>query len=287
MMPIATTYRSVLGALVCATCLAACADPLPENPGNYQPYQSSELQPLDCVPNLDGKITAREMAPQVGVPERFLVSPVGQTRPVDLMGRPRGNEYVWDWSAQIPSDQLATIEASSLGDKWYADSFPNGQFVAPFDLSGKTDAIYSLTDEALLLHGIASSQENPPEGQTLLIYNQPVELYRFPIAPGHNWVSVGEVQNGTLRGLPYAGRDTYEVNVAATGELDLPSFSFDQVQKVETKVTVEPAAGRSVTTRQVSFLFECFGEVARATSQDGETNDNFSTAAQVRRLGFQ
>jgi hypothetical protein len=99
-------------------------------------------------------------------------------------------------------------------------------------------------------------------------------------------VSVGEVENAKFRGLPYAGRDIYEVKVAAMGELALPSFSFEQVHKVHTKVTVQPAAGESSSTRQVSFLFECFGEVARATSQDGETEQDFSTAAEVRRLGF-
>lgn len=271
----------------CALFVGACADPLPENPADYEPYRAGELEPLDCVPNLDGKITAREMAAQVGVPVRFLVSPDGATRPVDLQGRPRGDQFVWDWSAELPTDQVATIEASALDGKWYADRFPDGQFVAAFDLGGSTEAVYSLTDNALRLHGIASAQENPAAGQTLLIYDTPVELYRFPIEPGRDWVSVGEVDHGTLRGLPYAGRDIYEVNVDAMGELELPSFNFSQVHKVQTKVTVEPAAGQAVTTRQTSFLFECFGEVARATSQEGESDPDFSTAAEVRRLGFQ
>ena len=37
-------------------------------------------------------------------------------------------------------------------------------------------------------------------------------------------------------------------------------------------------------TYQISFLFECFGEVARATSQPNETNQDFTTAAEVRRF---
>jgi hypothetical protein len=37
-------------------------------------------------------------------------------------------------------------------------------------------------------------------------------------------------------------------------------------------------------TRQDSYLFECFGEVARATSQPNETSDDFTTAAEVRRF---
>ena len=44
--------------------------------------------------------------------------------------------------------------------------------------------------------------------------------------------------------------------------------------------------GASVSRRQVSFLFECFGEVARATSRDDEQAVDFTTAAEVRRLGM-
>jgi hypothetical protein len=45
--------------------------------------------------------------------------------------------------------------------------------------------------------------------------------------------------------------------------------------------------GPSVITQQSSWLFECFGEVARATSAVGETNPDFTTAAEVRRLSLQ
>jgi hypothetical protein len=282
------SIRSACWALLALAALFAanCADPLPENPADYEPYEARELEPLDCVPNLDGQIDADEMTPKVGVPVRYLVSPDGEHRAVDLAGQPRGDRFVWDWSEEVPSDQLAVVEATSLSERWYADSFPNGQFVAPFDLGAKTEAIYSRTDSALRLHGIASRQEDPASGKILLAYDSPVELYRFPIEPGRDWVSVGEVQDGTFRGSPYAGRDTYEVEVSATGELSLPQMTFKQVHKVHTKVTVQPAAGQTSTTRQVSFLFECFGEVARATAQEGDPDKNFSTAAEVRRLGF-
>jgi len=53
-----------------------------------------------------------------------------------------------------------------------------------------------------------------------------------------------------------------------------------------TKVTVEPAVGDAVVRRQVSFYAECFAEVARATSADGETTDLFTTATELRRLGY-
>jgi hypothetical protein len=99
------------------------------------------------------------------------------------------------------------------------------------------------------------------------------------------WTSTGVVMNGTLRGLPYAGQDTYELTDDATGELVLPDLTFEQAHRVRSKVTVAPSAGATITTKQVSFFFECFGEVARATSQPNETQDDFTTAAEVRRFG--
>jgi hypothetical protein len=51
-------------------------------------------------------------------------------------------------------------------------------------------------------------------------------------------------------------------------------------------VILQPAVGATVITRQTSFLFECFGEVARATSVQNEENEKFTTAAEVRRLGL-
>jgi hypothetical protein len=50
--------------------------------------------------------------------------------------------------------------------------------------------------------------------------------------------------------------------------------------------TTFSAGGAPQINRQVSFLSECFGEVGRASSQPGETNDNFTTAAEQRRLGM-
>jgi hypothetical protein len=49
---------------------------------------------------------------------------------------------------------------------------------------------------------------------------------------------------------------------------------------------VQPSAGASTVRRQTSFFFECFGEVARAVSRNGETQDDFTSALELRRLGL-
>ena len=251
-------------------------------------YVPGDPTPLGCTPNLDGQIDASELTPAVGVPVSYLVSPAGSMPTVDVAGRVDDEgRRVWDWSLDDGTDQLATLEARTLDGQWFADSFPGGELVTPLDAGGRTVGVYIHDERALWILGIASVDREPSEGQTLVVYDEPVPLYRFPIAPGDEHVAVGEVRDATLRGLPYAGRDVYEVRVDAVGRLELPDLGFDQVHRVRTRVTAEPAAGMPVSQRQVSYLFECFGEVARATSQPNETEENFTTASEVRRLALE
>jgi hypothetical protein len=266
----------------------ACSDNLTPPP-DHEPYGDGGLMPpLGCVPNLDGRIEAGELVAALGVPVTYLASPAGEARPVDLVGAvDAAGRRVWDWSAPADSDRALVITAAPLTGKWYAASFPPGQFVTPLDAGGSVEAVYRQEESAILLCGMASALPDPPEGQTLLVYDTPVTLYQFPLAPGSQWVSVGTVQNGVIRELPYAGRDTYEVTVDAAGQLKLPDLTFSQALRVRTTVNTEPAVGMSFSQRQVSFLFECFGEVARAKSALNEPNVDFTTATEIRRLGLE
>ncbi len=282
----ASEIRHIAAAAALALTCAACGDNLTRPPA-LDSYEGSAPAPLECVPNLDGQLDADELREALGIPVSFLVSPAGSTRTVDLAGQvnPDGDRR-WDLSQAATNDQLARIEATALGDQWYAPEYPGGTFVAPADAAGTLFNVLNRDDSGLYLHGIASTQESPAEGQTLLKYEQPVALYLFPLTPGKTWVSVGQARNSTVRGLPYAGTDTYETTVEARGQLALPDLTFDDAYQVHTRVVVAPAVGQSIRTRQVSYLFECFGEVARVTSQPEETDTFFTTAAEVRRLGI-
>lgn len=237
---------------------------------------------LACVPDLDGKIVAAELSPTLETESRYFV---GTDRPVDLAGTvDAGGRRSWDWSVSRADDRVLALTAHALGPQWYAGSFPGGQFVTAIDAT--TDGIYAEDELALSLLGIASTVENPATGKTLVVYEQPVALLRFPLQAGARWTSVGEIRAATIRGLPYVGRDTYEVTVDASGRMALPDATFTQALRVRTLVTVAPSIGAAVTRRQVGFYFECFGEVARATSRDGETSVDFGTASELRRLAF-
>jgi hypothetical protein len=250
-------------------------------------YVPGEPPPLECVPNLDGRIDASELPVVLGTPVDYLVNPAGTEVSVDVAGRVDADgQHIWDYSADDGTDQLAAITAVDITDRWYADSFPGGEFATPFDAGGRVETIYVHDERALWILGIASREESPPEGRTLIVYTEPVPFYRFPIEPGMEHVAVGEVVDGELRGLPYAGRDVYEVRADAVGIVALPDLTFEQAHRVRVRATVEPAAGMATSQQTVSFLFECFGEVARATSLANETVEDFTTASETRRLAL-
>ncbi len=240
---------------------------------------------LTCLPNLDGNIDASELQTALNLPVVYTVSPPGTTRTVDLAGEDDGSGNLeWDFSTSYSDDVSVTIEASPLAGKWYEASFPGGQWTAPVDVADTVEGVYSADGQAIYLLGIASHVQVPSEGETLIVYGAPVALYRFPLAPGSAWTSTGTVVGGMLRGLPYAGTDTYAVADDATGEVTLHDYVFTQAHRVRTTVTLAPSAGQTQVTRQVSFVFECFGEIVRATSEPGEMSDDFTTAAEVRRF---
>lgn len=277
--------KLVFGVSALALCAVGCGDN-ETKPPERTPYTGTAPTPLSCVPNLDGKIEAHEVQPAIGTPVSYLISPPGVDRNADVVGGTGPEGMVWDFSTDFADDQEARITPQNVQGKWYEASFPPDAFVTPFDGAGTTENVGLATDGALLLLGLASREENPADGKTLIVYEPPVEVLRFPIQPGGKFVSVGTVKNGMIRGLPYAGKDTYDVEVDAVGNVVLPALIFKQAHRVRTQVTVEPAVGAATSQRQVSFFFECFAEVVRVTSKPGETNKDFGVAAEVRRIGF-
>jgi hypothetical protein len=234
-----------------------------------------------CVPDRDGVITAAELPIALGLTVDEYVSPPGVTRAVNLAGA-NGR---WDFSAEYADDTRVATGPVALAAQWYAPDFPGGAFVA--DAGGGNDGIYAQTDAALLLLGLASHDAAPKSGKTLLRYDAPIAVLRFPLRDGLAWTETGHVTAGTLAGLPYVGTDTYAIDVSGTGAVDVPYVRFDPALRVRTHVTVAPAAGgQTISTRQTQFFFECFGEVTRADSKPGEASPDFTTAASLRRIAL-
>ena len=179
----------LLAGLLSLVCGTGCGDNETTPPARV-PYTGVEPEPLSCVPNLDGKIDASEVAPAIGTPISYLLSPPGVERNVSLAGATGPEGLVWDFSTDFADDQEARVAPQSIAGKWYEASFPPDAFVTPFDGGGRVENVGRHTDGALLLLGLASREENPSEGKTLVVYDPPVEVLRFP-SPAWNEIRVG------------------------------------------------------------------------------------------------
>src|SRR5262249_46845240 len=124
--------------------------------------------------------------------------------------------------------------------------------------------------------------------RTFVRYASPIAVLRFPIHDGDAFSTTGVLGDGTMvDGLPFLGTDQVDVDVTGEGELDVPYVEFSPVLRVRTNVTRKPTTGTPVVTRRTTiFMFECFGEVARAESNPNEANADFTTAAYLRRFAL-
>jgi hypothetical protein len=234
-----------------------------------QPMPAPDLP--SCVPNRDGMITADELPIALGATVDYYTSANTQ---VALTGD------VVDLSQERASDQVIALGPTALGTQWYAASFPNGQFVV--DAGSGLDGIYHQDDRALWLDGTASQMNDA--NKTLIVYPTPLPVLRFPVTDGESYTSSVAI-TATIDGLPFNGMDQLDVDVTAADRLDVPYVQFSPVLRVREKA-VRTTGQASVTKRTTIFLFECFGEVARAESKQDETNADFTTAEYLRRFAL-
>lgn len=247
--------------------------------------QTPQPEPMpvlpSCVPDRDGEITAAELPVVYGTTAAYYASPAGATRTVDLAG----TGGVWDLSAERPDDEIIELGPVPLKDQWYAASFPAGQFAV--DGGGGLDGIYHQDAQALWLDGTASRQEMPAGGKTLIRYAAPIAVLRFPIADGDAYAATAQLTDAVIAGLPFIGTDRVEVEVTGTGRLDVPYVQFSPALRVRTNAIRTPSTGTPVVNRRTTlFLFECFGEVARAESRIDEPAPDFTTTAYLRRFAL-
>lgn len=271
--------------LVCAGCVEGAPwgfEPAQDTPDDG--YRGAVVAP-DCRPNNDGTITRDELPFVVGVPARIRVAegPV----PVDVDGFVSGGERRWDFSTPVPETQpLARMVLQNMGGQWYADRFSSAQYAGPLNPGGSLIGALVIDDSGVKLLGSASTEENPPEGRSLLIYDQPVTLYPFPLREGARAEVTARASNAQLLGLTTAVDDRYVVEVTGRGTLVLPDLILENTLRVTLRLDRVLVAGNVSQVTHV-WVHECLGEVARAVSlantSGGSVPDSFDTASQVWR----
>lgn len=285
-----SSTSAALAPLALALALASCAPLAPPGAGDVTPVELPA-----CAPNLDGRITRDELLFVAGATARVRIG-----RNIDLSSliageAGQGSARVWDLTRPPPEeDELGLLTVEEMHGQWFEAEFPDAQLAGP--LVPSSDGLssilgpLSITDDAVLIHGSASRDEDPSEGKTLLVYEEPVALYPFPLELGTHKETVTQALNGVARGIPLAIEDTFIVDVTAHGEVRLPDLILEDALRVTLRLERVPVAGLSVQQVTHVFLNECVGEVARIVSPfvplDEPLPDEFETAAEVWRLSF-
>jgi hypothetical protein len=230
-----------------------------------------------CSPTNSGTIVRTEVPLMAGLRATFrvatnaTVSTAGTTQP--------DGSRVWDLSGALSGDQDILVETLSPQGAWWASSFANATYATPLSVSSNLLGVFQATDSALLLQGVVSPTNGAP--QTNVSYSPAATTLSFPLTMGATFQSTSTV-SGMADGIFTTYTEQYASKVDAHGTMKTPYGTFP-VLRVHTVLT--RTVGLVVTiVRSDAFVAECFGPVATIASQNNEANDEFTNAAEVRRL---
>ena len=272
------------GAVIACGALLACgaAEPrlgLADGGGVFFP---SDAGVPACRGNNDGIIARDELVFVPGVSVRYRVNPPDTRVAVDVKGMVRADgTHLWDFSDG--AGDAVELGVTRAQDGWYARDFADAQYASRLDPRAPLLGLYRAFDDRLELLGVVGETE----GQgTRLKYDVPVPLLRFPLSVGRSWDASANVIDGRLENLPIASRDRYQIAVDAVGELRLGILTFPRAVRVRVELVQSFPAGPGSRRIQYLWMTECYGEVARVTSKNGELDPEFREAVEYRRLSF-
>jgi hypothetical protein len=205
----------------------------------------------------------------------FMATPSNEAATVDLTK----TGGTWDFSGSKPGDEKVFDGLTSPSGAWWASSFPNASYAQLLDAGTGYLGVYQIDDTHLYLLGAVS----PTSGfaQTLVSYDPPIDVLRFPLAKGDHW-TVDTTLSGVASGIAFYATETWTMNADDSGKVKTPADTFDALRM---RVDYSQTYGFAVTTN-ISYLFiaECYGVVTRIRSTTGETSANFTQASEYRRM---
>lgn len=233
--------------------------------------------PLGCKPNGDDLITREELPFAAGLKATFRTA-TGVT--VSTAGTPgAGGRRHWDFSAPLSGDHDVLVETLAPTGAWWSSKFPSATYATSLTSTADLLGVFQVTNDALLLLGQVSSADG--SSRTELSYATPVPTLKFPLDPASAW-KVSSNSSGTTSGVPSAYRDAYDSAVDAVGDVVTPFGTFP-VLRVRTVLT-RTAGVVPTVVRTFAFVSDCFGPVVTVTSNPNETQQEFTNAAEIRRL---
>lgn len=234
---------------------------------NTTPWAPQNEAEAVCHSNSDGFIDASEFSVRTGSGATYGVS------------ENPGLSDSWYERWIVPEDivmEAYSLEAQDIGAQWFAGFFPHAQWTIPTDKTSSLLGVYFKDANGFWLLGSASAQENPPQGKTLLIYDRPVPILRFPLEKGVQWEIQASIEDGVLQGLPFWGSHHYSISVIEVADLFWDDLTFQNTLRVHSDLTVAPDIGSGFSIRQNSFFAPCMGEVLRLVSTLDEPEEDFT-----------
>ncbi len=254
--------------------------PGPDPDGGLPPPPDPDGGAPLCNPEGDFVVTRAEFPLSAGQTAHFRIADdVGLA--VDLRGRECPEGRCWDLSADRGGDANVVVELMPVAGRWFAEDFPDATYVSYVDREQGWLGVFRLTNDALQLLGTASEDD----GAMKTTYDPPVDLYRFPLAVGDEWV-VSTSQTGFLNYgfVPIFTNDTYTIRATAAGVVDTPQGPFRAVQVVAQVSQAVPFTFLGNDRIVHTFVSECFGIIGRVVSEADESEPFFETASRIERL---
>ena len=210
-----------------------------------------------CLPDDSGVVTRAEFPMLAGLHASFLIATATNGFTVDTSGTS------WDLTGALPGDTTVVITTDSPSGQWFSSKFTTASYTS---LLSETEStllgVYQATNAALLLQGAVSTTSGTE--QTEVSYSPSAEIIAVPMQMGSTWTSTSTV-TGTAEGIDTVYTEKYDSNVDAQGTLKVPYGTF-QVLRIQTTLTRTVGAVVQ-TTQTMTFVAQCFGPVARLTSQ--------------------
>jgi hypothetical protein len=231
-----------------------------------------------CTPNHDGQITLAELPLAAGRSATFRIA-TNATWSTAGHANADGSR-TWDLTGMLAGDADQTLALASPAGAWWQASYPAATYATALSASSNLLGVFEVDANGLTLVGVVS-----PSGgatSTALTYDPPVRVVTTPFITGTAWTSTSTV-SGTAQGLAVAYTEQYDSRVDQVGTLAAPYGTFP-VLRIATDMTRTAGLATLTTNRTFTWAAECFGFVATATSQNFETQPEFSNDAEVSRL---
>jgi hypothetical protein len=231
-----------------------------------------------CNPNHDGMITLAELPFMAGRMGTFRVT-VDATWNTAGQSNSNGSR-AWDLSGQLAGDADRVMTLGAPTAQWWSPTYPTAAYATELSIESNLRGVFRVTAADSTLLAVVS-----PEGgtyRTELDYDPPAKILALPLGAGATWSSTSTV-SGYAQGAVVAYTEKYESRVDQVGTMKTPYGEFP-VLRVATDLTRTSGLATLLTKRTFSWVAECFGPVATASSQDFASGTELTDNAEIRRL---